>query len=310
MTHNRKGRYATISLRRACVWHTPKFHRLTSCTTVTCILLVFTCPSAVGIFSKQESASLPVKSQATGDLSDVALLCLDADSAYQRGDFTTALGIFQRAKDLAEQSNDKDLLGLVLYSLGRCNFALNRLTKAREFYLMGRDVVYDFKKGSAGQFEETAQARHLIHILSDLGTLYIHMRRVAEAKQVALEGLSLSESLIAKGKPEALSTAQSGMAIAFVTLGNVAAANIFREVRKFSGFRDMITDGGWAPLTAWLQDGIHRHGGSRNLKEALTHLGLKLDVAVYVEMLRERWMEARDLVRKKEFMRQTLSEEI
>src|SRR6185503_4365397 len=115
------------------------------------------------------------------------------------------------------------VLGPLYYGLGRCNFALFRFAKARESYLLGREVLKELRRTGARGFVESAQSEYLLYVLCDLGLLCINIGDFVEAREFAIEGLALIESLEGAGKPMAQGAVRYGIAEFRATLGRVAS---------------------------------------------------------------------------------------
>jgi tetratricopeptide (TPR) repeat protein len=118
-------------------------------------------------------------------------LIYSAYSIYESSDYPKAALAFELAREAAVSSNNKDVLAIAsLYKLGRCYAKSGNFEKAIEANLRSMQIC-----------EEINSTSDLVHILADLGDLYISVSDYPAAKKYSVRCLDLSSSLKSKGHP-------------------------------------------------------------------------------------------------------------
>lgn len=73
------------------------------------------------------------------------------------------------------------------------------------------------------------------------------------------------------------------------TIGNVISSQIFKAAKKVPEIAGGLNEGNYAPLKAWLNENIHRHGRASSPSETLDRVtGRTLDTAPYIADLTEK----------------------
>ena len=119
--------------------------------------------------------------------------------------------LYDIARQVALQLNEKKLLARTHYYLGRSYSGLNQLQKAKAAYIESQNA-----------FAAAGLQRDLIYILSDLGTLSLIQEDYAAARGFSEDSVKLAESLSGSTAPAGAWPDEYGRAGSLSTLGELA----------------------------------------------------------------------------------------
>ena len=119
--------------------------------------------------------------------------------------------LYDIARQVALELNEKKLLARTYYYLGRSYSGLNQFEKAKAAYLASRKA-----------FAVAGLQRDLIYILSDLGTLSLIQEDYAAARGYSEESVRLADSLSNSTSPSGAWPDEYGRAGSLKTLGELA----------------------------------------------------------------------------------------
>ncbi|MBS1808818.1 MAG: CHAT domain-containing protein [Acidobacteria bacterium] len=104
-----------------------------------------------------------------------------------------AIARYQTALQVAERLNDKRSVAITHYNLGRTYSGLGKMSEAIASYLASKDT-----------FDGAGCQRDGIHLLSDLGALYLNLEQYEQAQQCAEQALALAAAIQHTNFPAAL----------------------------------------------------------------------------------------------------------
>src|SRR5438132_1353023 len=139
------------------------------------------------------------------ELSDLAV------RTYYQNQIDRCLRLYDIARQVALQLNDRKLLATTYYNLGRTYSGLSQYEQARASYLESQQA-----------FAAAGMRRDLIYILSDLGTISFILEDYVKARVYSEQCLKLAESLRTSNAPPGLWPDEYGIAGALATLGELA----------------------------------------------------------------------------------------
>lgn len=119
-----------------------------------------------------------------------------------------AIARYQTALLVAARLNDKRSVAMTHYNLGRTYSGLGKMREAIACYLASKDA-----------FDGAGYQRDGIHLLSDLGALYLNLEQYERAQQCAEQALALAEAVRHGNFPAALWPDDYGVANAASLLG-------------------------------------------------------------------------------------------
>jgi len=117
---------------------------------------------------------------------------------------------YKIALQVAERLHDKRSVAITHYNLGRTYSGLGKMREAIAAYLASKDT-----------FDSAGCQRDGIHLLSDLGALYLNLEQYEQAQQCAEQALALTEAVQHGNFPAALWPDDYGIAGASSLLGTL-----------------------------------------------------------------------------------------
>jgi CHAT domain-containing protein/Tfp pilus assembly protein PilF len=139
------------------------------------------------------------------ELSDLAV------RTYYQNQIDRCLLLYDIARQVALQLNDRKLLATTYYNLGRTYSGLSQYEKAKAAYLNSQEA-----------FAAAGLKHDLVYILSDLGTIEFILEDYVQAKEYSEESLRLAEGLRTSTAPPGAWPDEYGIAAALATLGELA----------------------------------------------------------------------------------------
>lgn len=121
---------------------------------------------------------------------------------------TQAIARYQTALQVAERLANKRSIAITYYYLGRAYSGTGKMKEAIAAYLASKDA-----------FDLAGCQRDGVHLLSDLGTLYLNLEQYEQAQQCADQALALAEAVQQSNPPAALWPDEYGVANAASLLG-------------------------------------------------------------------------------------------
>jgi len=192
-----------------------------------------------------------------------------ASRDYYYGNPNKAFEIYSVAAAVANQLNNKRLLATTYYYAGRAHSGMGQIQQAIDSYLQ-----------SLAAFEDAGLRRDVIHILGDLGALYLNQEDYEKAKDYSERSIALAQELRSSNAEAGARPDQYGVAISLANLGNIerdrgdysqALVRFQESLALYRQINSGVTTYAYQ-IAGVLTDIGHIHGILGNNVRALSHM--------------------------------------